>query len=535
MEAVFCSSLQKVFSDAPALPAAHSELRLFSGERGSLQLCCRTGAAAELSVHIVSALPCRVWQVKEVYSSHPIYEKAERCTVLRDRPGYYPDLLSPFADTLQTEAGKAAALWIETDAAGAAGGEYPITAEIACGGERLTLRASVIVCGAALQPQKLIYTDWFHSDCLSVCYNAPVFGDAYWDIVERFMKNAAEHGQNCILTPLFTPPLDTEVGKERPTVQLVGVRQTENGWEFDFTLLKKWIDLALMCGFTHFELSHLFTQWGAAAAPKIMAQTPEGEKRVFGWETDSLSPEYRGFLAQLGPALTAFTDELGITDRCFVHCSDEPGNDHIERYEQCAALVHRYFSAYRHIDALSDFAFYEKGLVPLPVPCENHIEPFAGHTPELWTYYCCGQYNDEVPNRFFAFPSIRNRILGALLYKYNCAGFLHWGYNFYFTQLSKRPVDPFTETDAGGAFPSGDAFCVYPGPGGEPWPSLRQKVFFDGLQDLRALQTAEQKAGREAVLRLIADTLGDIDFSHYPMEEEPFFRFRRALCELAER
>ncbi len=75
---------------------------------------------------------------------------------------------------------------------------------------------------------------------------------------------------------------------------------------------------------------------------------------------------------------------------------------------------------------------------------------------------------------------------------------------------------------------------MYPGENGEPLPSLRQKVFYDGLQDLAALQTAEDKLGREAVLRLMDETLGDIDFAHYPMEEETFFRFRKALWEAAQ-
>lgn len=60
-------------------------------------------------------------------------------------------------------------------------------------------------------------------------------------------------------------------------------------------------------------------------------------------------------------------------------------------------------------------------------------------------------------------PSARNRILGALLYKYNAVGFLQWGYNFWYSQFSKHEIDPFTVTDAGKAFPSGDAFVVYPG------------------------------------------------------------------------
>ena len=523
-----CSALQKVFSDAP-FPEARDALLLFSGERGSLQLCLRSDRDAAVSVSLDAAVPCSLYEVREVFVSHPGGEGAERCTLLRGAPGDYPDLLTPFGGTLALRAGKTAAVWIEADAADLPAGEYPLRITVSDGETAAHVRATVRIGKTKLDKQTLIHTDWFHSDCLATYYGVPVFGDRYWEIVERFMQNAAAHGVNCILTPLFTPPLDTEVGAERPTVQLVGVRQTPDGWRFDFTLLEKWMSLAERCGIRYFELSHLFTQWGAKAAPKVIAETDAGPVRVFGWETDSLSPAYCGFLRALGAALTAFTDARNATDRCFVHCSDEPGMDDLDRYARCAALVHEAFGAYRHIDALSDYAFYEKGLVPLPIPAENHIGPFVGRVPALWTYYCCGQLADEMPNRFIAIPSIRNRILGVLLYRFRCAGFLHWGYNFYYSSLSRKPVDPFTDSSSDGAFPAGDGFCVYPGPDGTPLPSLRQKVFADGLQDLRALQTAARKLGREAADAIVRDTLGEIDFAHYPMDEDSFFRFRTAL------
>ena len=58
------------------------------------------------------------------------------------------------------------------------------------------------------------------------------------------MKCAAKNGMNCILTPILTQPLDTEIGGERPTVQLISVKITENGCEFGFDLLDRWIKTA---------------------------------------------------------------------------------------------------------------------------------------------------------------------------------------------------------------------------------------------------------------------------------------------------
>ena len=59
------------------------------------------------------------------------------------------------------------------------------------------------------------------------------------------------------------------------------------------------------------------------------------------------------------------------------------------------------------------------------------------------------------------------------LYKYKIIGILHWGYNFYNSQFSLEKINPYQVTDAGGAFPSGDAFLVYPGEDRHPEESIR--------------------------------------------------------------
>ena len=65
-----------------------------------------------------------------------------------------------------------------------------------------------------------------HQKCIATHYKIDVFSEQYWEYVQNFLQTAFEHGMNMVLTPLFTPPLDTKVGAERPTVQLVGVKVT---------------------------------------------------------------------------------------------------------------------------------------------------------------------------------------------------------------------------------------------------------------------------------------------------------------------
>ena len=311
----FCSSLEKVFSTSD-VNYNFSGISLLSGEKGNFQLVLKSDK--DTTAGITCSCPgATLYEVKEIYSGNAIDKEDCGDTLLvgGGDSGFYPDLLDNFDGTVSLEAGKTRAIWIHIDTEGAKAGEYNFTVTVSENGEKQTLSAPVKILKAALPAQKLIHINWFHTDCLASYYKKEVFSEEHWTIVENFIKNAVRHGVNCILTPLFTPPLDTEIGGERPTVQLVRVKRGRNyTYEFDFSLLDRWVDMCLKAGVEYFELSHLFTQWGAKHAPKIMAQTGSGYKRIFGWETAATSAAYKNFLRQLGKALKEYTDKKGITD-----------------------------------------------------------------------------------------------------------------------------------------------------------------------------------------------------------------------------
>ena len=162
----------------------------------------------------------------------------------------------------------------------------------------------------------------------------------------------------------------------------------------------------------------------------------------------------------------------------------------------------------------------------------NHIVPFLERkVPNLWAYYCCAQGVD-VGNRFLAMPSLRNRIVGWQLYKFGITGFLHWGYNFWYSQNSRVKLDPWQITDAMGSFPGGDAFSVYPGKDG-PVQSLRMKVFHHSLQDLRALELAQSLLGEDPGAQVLPG-YAEMTFASYPREGEALLEARERLNRLIE-
>ena len=81
-------------------------------------------------------------------------------------------------------------------------------------------------------------------------------------------------------------------------MQLVGINRDDGKYSFDFTLLGKWVDMCDRVGIKYFEINHMFTQWGAKNAPKVIATVDGEEKRIFGWDTPSDSEEYISFQDQ---------------------------------------------------------------------------------------------------------------------------------------------------------------------------------------------------------------------------------------------
>ena len=458
---------------------------------------------------------------------------------LRKTPGLYPDLLrdqqpeNPLA-ILRVQTEQWQSFWIDVEPEDECEpGVYPVELRLVTADDETVLASasvSVTILPGRLPAQKLIRTHWFHTDCLAEYYRVPVFSEEHWTIIENFIRTAVRRGCTMILTPLFTPPLDTAPGGERLTVQLVDVHVCKGAYTFGFDRLERWVEICRRCGVAYLEMSHLFTQWGAAAAPKIIATVDGEEKRLFGWETDAHGEAYAHFLSEFLPALMEKLNELGVAERAYFHISDEPSLDHLESYRHACSLVKPYLQGRPVIDALSDFAFYQTSALEKPVVALDHLEPFlqAG-VPGLWTYYCVGQFW-KVTNSFMAMPAARTRMLGVQLYRYQLEGFLQWGYNFYHTQLSLANLNPYEVTDAGGVFPSGDAFQVYPGADGKPEESLRFMLNHLAMQDLRALEALETLQGREHVLRLLEECAqGPLTLTDYPRDTVFFDRLRQRV------
>lgn len=537
MELRVLTHLDKVFLDEA--PTEYTRwFQGFENEKIDFQLAFRESEdcwnEVQLAIHSPIEKYISLRQVKQVPVALPIYAHAkEDC--LRTEAGLYPDLLTGLRPHALHVSPSWSSVWLRVDARGEVQpGMYPV--ELTLRNDALgileTRCVQVEILPGKLPEQKLIHTRWFHCDGLARYYGVDVFSEKHWQLIEEQISCAVDNGINMILMPVHTPPLDTREGGERLTTQLVGISVEQGEYRFDMENVRRWIHMCQRCGVKYYEVAHLFTQWGARHAPKMMATVDGEEKRIFGWDTDAAGEEYGAFLRSYIPALRCVFEEEGIAKNVYWHISDEPSEEHLDNYKKARAQVDDLLQGCRIMDALSEYSFYEQGLVPMPIPANDCIEPFLQHqVPGLWTYYCCAQ-TKKVSNMFIAFPSWRNRILGVQLFKYRIEGFLQWGFNFYNCQYSDYPVNPYATTDADGWVPAGDPFQVYPGADGKPEESIRLAVTMQALQDLRALEMLAELTSHDDVVSLI-DGLAEtpVTFSSYPRNNEYLLRLRNRVNE----
>lgn len=374
------------------------------------------------------------------------------------------------------------------------------------------IELTVEVLGLKLPKQKLLYTNWFHYDCISDIYSEKVFTDRYFDIIRDYIEKAVRNGMNMILLPAFTPPLDTGIGDERMTVQLVNVTKEGNKYSFDFSLMKRFIDFCKSCGITHFEHSHLFTQWGAQNAPKVIVTEKGKTKKMFGWKANSTGKAYVSFLNQYLESLKAFLKAEKLEKNIMFHISDEPRENHLEQYKKARDIVKKVFPKAAIGDAISHVEFYKMGYCDTPIAVTATINKFIGVCDNLWAYYTGESSLHGRSSRVLTLPRERNRMLGVQLYYYDIKGFLHWAYNNYYGEQSKYFFNPALNPSGGFAL-AGTSYVVYPDFNGKCMQSVRQKTFFEGLTDIRLLSLLEKNIGKEACHKLIEKHFSVPDFN----------------------
>lgn len=216
MDIHILSSLEKVFPKDDLVDQSFTCATAFENETYAFQIAYK-GNYKTLGVEVAGTAKdaIEIRSVGLVPSNFPIYEDHDE-HIIKATPGMYPDPLYPLKDnTAPCYTDEWRSLWVTIHPC-----EYidpgshiiKILFKAEDGTVVGDCRFELNILPDNLPKQTLISTNWFHADCLATQYKVDVFSEAHWDLIDKYIKTSVAHGMNMLLTPLFTLPLDTQVG-----------------------------------------------------------------------------------------------------------------------------------------------------------------------------------------------------------------------------------------------------------------------------------------------------------------------------------
>ena len=444
--------------------------------------------------------------------------------------GIYPDVLRPidaykriFKKNVYTP------FWVSVDTKGEVpNGKYFVGFKFFDENDALLseVQFEIEILEESLAEEAPYIMNWLHFDSICNTHRVKYLSNQFYKIFNEYLKNAVAHGMNVLFTPALSVAVDSDIGVYRKDVQLLDITETEREYEFDFTKLERFIDNARALGIEKFCFSHIASQWGAKCAIRVRVNKNGKNIYKFGWNVPSDDEEYTKFLSQYLQSLDKYLDEKGLKEQVYLNISDETSMENSSNYERLSKLIRENSKGIKILDTTGESYYIDNELMDVPVISSNKYSEISPKK-DCWVYYCCAQRSDYLSNRFINMPSQRNRVLGFQLYLNNVKGFLHWGYNFYAGYLSRQSLNPYFVNDGMGLFEAGDCFMVYPTEKGCV-DSLRNAVFYDAIQDYRALKTLEKYIGRSKVIELLASE-GLKGFTEYPRDMYWHIKFREKI------
>ncbi|MDD5484117.1 MAG: DUF4091 domain-containing protein [Kiritimatiellae bacterium] len=298
--------------------------------------------------------------------------------------------------------------------------------------------------------------------------------ERYWKILPAYLANLAAHRNN-ICGPI-------------PLALIKTYREDDGTLSFDYKNFDRYIKLLESYGLAdRLELGHLGICDRAKGTVSINVWD------CFGWNRKTGTPyllKEEEIFVRLKD-LAQHLESKGWIDKAVLHLADEPFAQNIKAYKELSRKVHQAVPRLKRIDAINTFDFGDDLDVWVPVlHCLDNFYEFYRNAQrrgkELWYYSCNNPWSGFYPNRGLDYPLTHMRLFHWLNYRYELAGYLHWGYNCWYMD------DPFGKPVKGEIAAPGDAFIVYPGKNG-PLNSLRWEAHRDGIEDYEYLWALGEK------------------------------------------
>ncbi len=478
------------------------------------------------TVSCSGGLECQVRHVGyvPVSSDPPGTPKNE---LLRPAPAFFPDpLFETFPYSLP--GGRTDSMWVSVYAPPTTQpGTYKGQLTLESGGQQAGTGDFEIRVVESSVPdhQTLRVTNWFSlgPEHLSQYYKLNGEDDHYWELLRNIGRVMAAHKQNVMLTPVME----------------LSTPRVENGKiVYDFARLDHWVETFEQAGIPIIEGGHLLSRVSGYQTPiRVPAYVIEDGKAV-AEKLEPGDPRAEAFLHSFLSALYAHLKQHGWADRYVQHIHDEPHGDERPVYNHFAKLIRSELPGVPTVDAVSldqDLSFFADVAdiwVPVLASFDDQmpkIREHVGKGGQAW-FYTCIYPQGRYLNRFTDLPLIKTRLLHWLNFRYDFAGFLHWGGNYW----SREPFDNVQPiiNDGTTLLPAGDNAIVY------PWPekysilsSIRLEAMREGIEDYELL-VALSKLDSAKARKLAAEAIPH--FTDYIRDVGTFRKLQAELLGVAD-
>ncbi|MDF2652710.1 MAG: hypothetical protein K0Q73_8515, partial [Paenibacillus sp.] len=120
-------------------------------------------------------------------------------------------------------------------------------------------------------------------------YKLEPFSDEFFGMICKYMQNMYEHGNNMIYVPILN--VRREITDRPP--QLLIVNESKPGqYEFDFSRVRRFVQMAKEIGFDSYEWTHFWTYGKLIDNKPMPAGTPTRVGRGVSKLYEAVSPRY---------------------------------------------------------------------------------------------------------------------------------------------------------------------------------------------------------------------------------------------------
>lgn len=436
-------------------------------------------------------------------------------------------------DVAEAAAGKPFALFCEIETPkDAVPGSYDIKVDIYL--NRLfedeiklgSLDIEVKVFEIELPANKSFYLDlWQHTCNIARKHDVPLFSDAHFAVLEKYVQCLAALGQKSITVIAGEAPWKGQscylAENNKSNLFEYSMIRTEKlaegTFRYDYSVMERYIQLCRKHGIEdEIEVFGLLNVWKDAdnGYGSLVPDYPDYIKIRYLDKTDGCY-KYMHKAEDIDnyiKALEGFFISKGLINSVRI-AADEPAD--AEMYRKSLARIKRTAPSFKckaainHIEFIEEFSKDIYDFAPYIYFVSKEWDKWCSYLQSmkdknfLW-YVCC---SPKHPNTFIGSKLLESRFIGILTSYMNFDGFLRWNYTVW-------PENPRSDIRYGN-FPAGDTNFVYPAFNGSVALSLRYKQLKRGIEDFELLKLLKDKGRHDVVKDAFELILKEKDVRRY--------------------